>query len=147
MAEICKSKELVKLLGCENESNPEDIIPYKWSFPHEYIPNTITTTDRFINFDIKASIDPKNNVYKNLTIYFFVVCHEDAVRYKEKGRDYLWYDKVTCELDDIFSEQNKLGVGETTLTDNVPYYPQQKFKGRLLTFTVKDFYNGLKYGK
>ena len=147
MAELCMSPEIVKLLGCENEEYPEDIIPYKWSFPHEYIPDTITTTDRFINYEISATIDHKNNTFKDLTIFFFVVCHEDVIRYKENGRSYLWYDKVTCELDNIFCEKNILGVGETTLVSNVPYCPQQKFKGRLLKFVVKDFNNGLKYGK
>ena len=147
MTEICKSKELVKLLGCANEKHPEDVIPYKWSFPHEYIPDTITETDKFINFEISATIDHKNNTFKDLTIFFFVVCHEDVIRYKENGRSYLWYDKVTCELDNIFCEKNILGVGETTLVSNVPYCPQQKFKGRLLKFVVKDFNNGLKYGK
>ena len=141
------SKELVKLLGCADEEYPEDIIPYKWSFPHEYIPDTITTTDRFINYEISAAIDPNNNTFKDLTIYFFVVCHEDVIRYKEKGRTYLWYDKVTCELDNIFCEKNILGVGKTYLVSNVPYCPLQKFKGRLLKFVVKDFNNGLKYGK
>lgn len=34
-----------------------------------------------------------------------------------------------------------------SFVDNFPYNPQQKFKGRLLRFTVKDFNNGLKYGK
>ena len=86
-------------------------------------------------------------MYKDLTIYFFAVCHEDAIRYKEKGRSYLWYDKVTCELDNIFCEKNVLGIGKTYLVSNVPYCPQQKFKGRLLKFVVKDFNNGLKYGK
>ena len=147
MAEICKSEELVKLLGCADEEYPEDIIPYKWSFPHEYIPDTIAETDKFINFEISATLDKKNNVYKDLTIYFFVVCHEDVIRYKDKGINYLWYDKATCELDNIFSEKNILGVGETTLISNVPYCPQKKFKGRLLKFAVKDFNNGLKYGK
>ena len=147
MTEICTSEEIVKLLGCENEKHPEEVIPYKWSFPHEYIPDTITQTDRFINFEISATIDPKNNVYKDLTIYFFVVCHEDAIRYKDGLNTYLWYDKATCELDNIFCEKNILGVGETVLVSNVPYCPQQKFKGRLLKFIVKDFNNGLKYGK
>ena len=147
MTEICKSKELVKLLGCANEKHPEDIIPYKWSFPHEYIPDTIAETDKFINFEISAALDTRNNVYKDLTIYFFVVCHEDVIRYKDKGINYLWYDKVTCELDNIFSEKNILGVGKTYLVSNVPYCPQQKFKGRLLKFVVKDFNNGLKDGK
>ncbi len=147
IAEVCKSKELVKLLGYENEKNPEDVIPYKRCFPHEYIPDTITETDRFINFEISAIIDQKNNVFKDLTIYFFVVCHQDVVRYSEKGREYLWYDKVACELDNIFCGKNILGIGETMLTSNISYCPQNKFKGRLLKFIVKDFNNGLKYGK
>lgn len=147
MTAICKSKELIKLLGCENEKYPEDIIPYKWSFPHEYIPDTITETDRFINFEISATLDSRNNVYKDLLIYFFVVCHENVIKYKDNGINYLWYDKVTCELDNMFSEKNVFGVGETNLISNTPYCPQNKFKGRLLKFSVKDFYNGLKYGK
>lgn len=147
MNEICRSKELIKLLGCENEEYPEDIIPYKLSFPHEYVPETITKTDKFINFEISAYLDIKNNVYKDLQIYFFVMCHQDIVIYEEKSRKYLWYDRVTCELDNIFCEKNILGVGKTTLSSNIPYCPQNKFKGRMLKFIVKDFNNGLKYGK
>ena len=140
---ICKSKELVKLLGCENEEHPEDILPYKWVFPHEFIPETITKTERYINFEISATLDSRNNTYKDLTIYFFVLCHENVVRYKGG----LWYDSVVCELDNIFCENNILGVGKTYLISNVPYFPQNKFKGRLLKFSVMDFNNGLKNGK
>lgn len=143
LQEICKSAELVKLLGCENEEYPEDILPYKWVFPHEFIPETITKTERYVNFEVSATLDPKNNTYKDLTIYFFVLCHEDVIRYKGT----LWYDRVVCELDDIFCETNVLGVGKTYLMSNVPYSPQNKFKGRLLKFSVKDFNNGLKNGK
>ena len=145
--EICKSHELIKLLGCEKEEYPEDVIPYKYSFPHEYIPETVTETKKFINYEISAVIDPRNNTFKDITIYFFVVCHEEVINYKEKGRTYLWYDKVVCELDNIFCEKNVLGIGKTVLISNTPYCPQQKFKGRLLKFIVKDFNNGLKYGK
>lgn len=147
MEQICKSDELIKLLGESDEEYPEDIIPYKWSFPHEYIPDTITQTDKFINFEISAAIDPRNDVYKDLTIYFYIICHQDAIRYEENGRTYLWYDKAVCELDNIFSDKNILGIGTTTLVSNVPYYPQQKFKGRLLKFVVKDFSDGAKYGR
>lgn len=143
LQEICKSEELVKLLGCENEEYPEDILPYKWVFPHEFIPETITKTERYVNFEVSAILDPKNNTYKDLTIYFFVFCHEDVIEYKGT----LWYDRVVCELDDIFCETNVLGVGKTYLVSNVPYSPQNKFKGRLLKFSVKDFNNGLKNGK
>ena len=80
-----------------------------------------------------------------MTIYVFEVGHEDAEKDKKYGG--LWYDTATCELDNIFCEEYVLGVGETTLVSNKPYCPQKKFKGRLLTFVVKDFNNGLKYGK
>lgn len=145
LVEICNSEKLIRLLGLENEEYPEEILPYKYVFPHEYIPDTITKTDRFINFEISATIDSRNNVFKDLTIYIFVVGHEDVVRDKKYGG--LWYDTATCELDNIFCENNILGVGETILVSNVPYCPQQKFKGRLLKFVVKDFNNGIKNGK
>lgn len=146
MDNICKSKELIKLLGCEDERHPEDVIPYNKSFPHEFIPEVITGTERFVNYEISATLDSKNNVYKDLTIYFFVMCHEEAIKYYENGRAFLWYDKVTCELDEIFCDGNWLGVGETRLISNNPYTPHQKFKGRLLKFVVKDFNNGKRYG-
>lgn len=145
---ICESPELVKLLGEEKAKDPEDAILWKWVFPHEFIPETITETNRYINFEISATIDSKNNVYKDLTIYFFILSHQDVIRYKEKGRSFLWYDKVVCELDNIFNENDILGIGGTMeLVSNLPYCPQQKFKGRMLKFIVKDFNNGLKYGK
>ena len=147
MEQICNSKELVKLLGESDAEHPEDAIPFKRCFPHEFIPDTITKTDKYINFDISATLDPRNNVYKDLTIYFFISCHEEVVQYRENGRTYLWYDKVVCELDQLFSETFKLGVNELALSSNLPYCPQQKFKGRVLKFKVNDFYNGLKYGK
>lgn len=147
MDRICKSEELVKLLGCENAEYPEDVIPYHKSYPHEYIPEVITKTERFINYELSATLDQKNNIYKDLTIYFFVVCHEEVIRYKEKGRTFLWYDKAVCELDEIFCDGEWLGVGEVKLVSNTPYSPHQKFKGRLLKFVAKDFNDGKKYGK
>lgn len=148
MDAIVSSSELVKLLGEENSEYPEDVIPWKWVFPHEFIPEVITETNRYINFEISANIDSRNNVYKDIAIYFYILSHQDVIRYKEKGRSFLWYDKVACELDNIFNEHDILGIGGTMqLVSNVPYFPQQKFKGRVLKFVVKDFNNGLKYGK
>ena len=147
MEQICRSEEIIKLLGEADEEHPEDVIPYKWSFPHEYIPETITETNRYINFDISTSRDSRNDVYKNVTVYFYVLCHQDVVKYIENSRTYLWYDKVVCELDSIFCNKNILGIGTTVLVDNVPYSPQKNFKGRLLKFIVKDFNDGARYGK
>ena len=89
----------------------------------------------------------RNKTLKELTIWFFISCHQNAVPYFENGRSFLWYDQVVCAIDGLFSDQNKLGIGKMELQSNAPYYPQQKFKGRQLTFKVFDFYNGERYGK
>lgn len=148
MQAIVDSKNLVALLGESESEYPEETIPYHRVWPHEYIPEVITNTDRFINFDISAFLDERNNVYKDLSVYFYIFCHQDVAKYSENGRTYMWYDKAVCEIDDLLSDSNLLGVvGTLSLIQNIPYYPQQKFKGRLLKFTVKDFNNGLKYGR
>lgn len=147
MSEICKCKPLVKLLGCEDEEYPERYLPWRYVFPHEHVPETVIVTDRFINFDISAYLDYRNNVYKNLTIQFYALCHIDAIRYIEDGREYLWYDRVVCELDNLFNESDFFGVGRMEIVGNYIYIPKYEFRGRRLEFTIKDFTNGLKYGK
>ena len=148
MDKLCRDKEVLKLLGASDMEHPEDVLPYSQFYPHEYIPETITETERFICFDISATNDPKNNTLKDLMIYFFISCHQDVVPYFENGRSFLWYDKVVCALEEIFTDQQGIfGVGKIEFLSNKPYYPQQKFKGRQLQFHVFDFYNGRKYGK
>lgn len=145
---IIDSSKLIQLLGKEDSDDPESDMLFHCVYPHEFVPETIDETKRYINFEISATIDPRNNVYKDLVVYFFILSHKDVIRYSEHGTDYLWYDKVVCELDNIFSEHDVLGIGGTLqLVSNTPYSPQYKFKGRLLKFIVKDFNNGLRYGK
>ena len=145
---VINSPEIIKLFGFDDEDEAKSTIPYHYMFPHEYIPDVVESTHRFINFEIGANIDSKNHTFKDLTIYFYIFCHQDVVNYKDQGRKYLWYDRVVCVLDDIFNENDKIGIGgKMDLVSNIPYYPEKKFKGRLLKFVVKDFYNGLKYGK
>ena len=147
MNELCTDPEILKLLGEYDNEHPEDSIPFNKVYPHEFIPEPITDTKRYIAFDMRAVLDMQNKTLKSLTIWFFISCHQDVIPYFEDGRSFLWYDKVVCALDELFSDQNKLGIGKMQLEENTPYYPQQKFKGRRLTFTVFDFYNGRKYGK
>lgn len=144
---LCTDPEILKLLGESGSDHPEDTIPFHKVFPHEYIPEVVTKTEKFINFEIRADHNPKNKTLKNLTIWFFVFCHQDVVPYFEDGRMFLWYDAVVCALDNLFTDQNPFGIGDLELVSNVPYCPEKVFKGRQLTFTIFDFYNGAKYGK
>lgn len=147
MDELCKNPAIIKLLDEENSEYPEETIPYQKVFPYEFIPETIMETDKFICFEIQAYMDYYNKVLKDLTVWFFIFCHEKVVRRIEDGRQFLWYDSVVCELDNLFTDTDILGLTKISLQSNVPYYPVQRFKGRQLSFKAKDFYNGKKYGK
>lgn len=147
MNAICKSPELVKLLGEESSEYPEETIPYNKVFPYEFIPETIQETDRYINFELQTYYDEFNDVLRNVTVYFFIFCHHEAIRYVEDGSTYLWYDRIACELDNIFTDNDVIGIGKTKIISNIPYYPVNRFKGRQLQFKIKDFNDGRKYGK
>jgi len=139
---ILKNKEIVELLGFDANTDVEEIL-YKRIFPHEYIPDTLKEATKYINFDIETTLDPFNNVFNNITIQFFLLAHDGVLR-TSKG---LWYDRVACQLDDMFTESNLFGVGKIMLVGNGRYVPTKDIRGRVLTFTVKDFTNGKKYGK
>lgn len=144
---LCTDPEILKLLGESDTKYPEDTIPFHKVYPHEYIPETVTDTRRLINFDIRADLNNRNKTLKNLTIWFWVVCHQDVVPYFEDGRPFCWYDCAVCALDNLFTDTNPFGIGNLELISNVPYCPEKVFKGRQLTFTIFDFYNGARYGK
>lgn len=155
---LCESDRVCTLLGVDKKE-AYHLLPFHKSFPHEWIPDVQTQTDRFINFEISATKNVINDVFKDITIYFFVVCHKDIARWKDDFNDEydddivdLWYDEATCALDDIFNDKrtDDLGfgiVGTMELISNKPYVPQEKYRGRILTFKVRDFENGKKYGK
>lgn len=142
ITDICKSGELVKLLGCTGEEDPKDQILYKQCFPYNYIPDTVTGTERFISFDIGSIRNEKNHMYSDLTVYFYIICHQDAARYHENSEEILWHDKAACELYRIFGGKNTLGLGKASLLSNEPYSPLKNLTGRILKFAVRDFNNG-----
>lgn len=146
--ELCTNPDIIRLLDESDSPNPEDVIPFQKVFPHEYIPEVIEDTRRLICFDISANIDSRNKVLKDMTVYFFLSCHQDVVKYYENGRMFLWYDRVACTIENIFSHRYmQFGVGKIEFVSNKPYYPQQKFKGRQLILKLYDFNNGALYGK
>ena len=141
-AAILGDEEICELMDTTKAKAVKDLY-YRHIYPHEYIPETMKDADKYINFELQASMDWRNNVFNDITIWFFVLCHDDLLR-TDKG---LWTDRTTCRIDEIFTENNILGIGTTSLMMNAPYVPTKDVRGRALTFKVKDFTKGGKYGK
>ena len=84
MNELCTDPEILKLLGEYDNEHPEDSIPFNKVYPHEFIPEPITDTKRYIAFDMRAILDMQNKTLKSLTIWFFIACHQDVIPYFEE---------------------------------------------------------------
>lgn len=157
MNKICQNPKLIKLLANTDEleeTDPEEwdsILPYNHVYPHEYVPPTNMENGKFLNFEIQAAIDERNRTFKDMQLYFFAICHQNSVDIIEDGYHRCWFDVVAAEIDNMFGEQNVLGVGTTRIVSNEPYYVSYAanipYKGRTLIFTVKDFTDGLKLGR
>lgn len=174
MNAICENKRLVRLLTPDekleglSETEQEKVIkkakqylPYDYLLPYELVTTTLTERERFLGFEVSATYDEKQKVYKDMTIDFFVVCHQEKIKYKDpdmKGYYRRWYDLVVCELDEMFCGDDKnainingIGVGKMKLVSNEPYFVSYAreipYKGRTLTFSTQNWYNGRKYGR
>lgn len=177
MNAICKNDRLVRLLTPDEEEvpkNPKQYLPYKYLLPYELVTGTLTERARFLGFEISATYDDRQKVYKDMTIDFFVVSHQELINYPDPdmpGYYRRWYDLVVCELDDMFCSDNKetrnvetgklikaeslksgeIGIDKMVMKTNEPYFVSYAreipYKGRHLEFKLNDFVKGDKYGK
>lgn len=168
---ICENETLVRLLVPEEKGkdgkwinpfddedfDPTEELPYKYLMPYELVTGTLTEKGRYLGFDVSIIIDPKNHVFKDMTINFFVISEQTLIPYNEgiidgsrNGYKSCWYDLVTCELDTMFSGTNQLGVGKMELVQNDPYFVSYAreipYKGRTLTFKVLDYTDATTHG-
>lgn len=186
MNAICENERLVELLTPDEQleglsikekkevfKKAKQYLPYKYLLPYELVTGTLTERARFLGFEISATYDDRQKIYKNITIDFFVISHQELIQYKDpdmKGYYRRWYDLVVCELDDMFCGDNKeikdengkliksesiklgeIGVGKMVLKSNEPYFVSYAreipYKGRTIQMVIQDFQDGKKYGK
>lgn len=186
MNAICENERLVELLTPDEQleglsikekkevfKKAKQYLPYKYLLPYELVTGTLTERARFLGFEISATYDDRQKIYKNITIDFFVISHQELIQYKDpdmKGYYRRWYDLVVCELDDMFCGDNKeikdengkliksesiklgeIGVGKMILKSNEPYFVSYAreipYKGRTVQMVIQDFQDGKKYGK
>lgn len=174
MNKICENERLVRLLTPDEKleglseaaqrevlKKAKQYLPYDYVLPYELVTSTLTERERFLGFEISATYDERQKVYKDMTIDFFAVCHQEKIKYKDpdmKGYYRRWYDLVVCELDDMFCGNGEkaialgeIGVGKMILKTNEPYFVSYAreipYKGRHLEFRILDWIKGDKYGK
>ena len=145
MTTMMKCPTLVELLGGVINEDIGLAIDLKWKnlIPQQYLPDTVSTTEAFIFFDMdtsNANSNEKKDTYKSAIIYFWVVVHKDINRHG----DGLLNDLIVWELKKLFKNQS-LGLGKAHEVYNRIFSTGSKdFTGRVLGIRITDWDESVK---
>ena len=129
MTNLITSQKLVELVGgvIDEETGFATDLIWKNFIPQQYLPNTVTTAESFIFYDIETDSDIKKDTYKNVIIYFWIVVHKGINRYSDGSG--LLNDKIV-KMHEVY---NRLFDAKN---DN--------FTGRILGFRITDWSDTVK---
>lgn len=145
MTNMITSQKLVKLVGGELDQETGFATDLIWTnfIPQQYLPNTVTTEEAFIFYDIETDSDIRKDTYKNVVIYFWIVVHKRINRYKDGSG--LLNDKIVWELKKIFKNNNILGIGKIHEVYNRLFDTKNdNFTGRILGLRITDWSDTVK---
>lgn len=145
MTNLITSYKLIELVGGTIDEETGFATDLIWTnfIPQQYLPNTITTEEAFIFYDIETNTDLRKDTYKDVIIYFWIVVHKKINR--NKNGSGLLNDKIIWELKKLFRNQNVLGIGKTHEIYNRLFDTKSDdFTGRVLGFRITDWSDGVK---
>lgn len=145
MTNLITSQKLVELVGGVIDEETGFATDLIWTnfIPQQYLPNTVTTEEAFIFYDIETDSDVRKDTYKNVIIYFWIVVHKRINRYKDGSG--LLNDKIVWELKKIFKNSNILGIGKIHEVYNRLFDTKNdNFTGRILGLRITDWSDTVK---
>lgn len=104
-------------------------------FKYAFVPNVQDDEKTFIAFEINGRTSNNTNLYKNISLSFFIFSHANVIRYKT---GHLRTDLIDECVQDLFNENNDFGVGLMYCTEDKYLKVSNNYYGRQLTFKVKD---------
>lgn len=79
---ICSSDEIYQLLKLDGDTKSTCGIDlsYKQIYPYGYIPNTNVEKSVFIAFDVDIPRVRTGNIYKDVGVHIYLLCHSDLMK-------------------------------------------------------------------
>lgn len=136
MEDLVTSEEIVKLVNPELNFEDSKSLIYKSFFPFEYVPKTIETADTFICFEVDIQKAIGSLLYLPI-IYVWIFTHQDNMRMPDGSG--VRTDRLASAVSDLINGSMKYGIGELDLSSVNRFSPAEDFRGRVLTFSTKDY--------
>lgn len=139
MTYLSTNKQIVELCGGEFGKKQNGRI----FFPYEYVPETIEETFCGVCFDVESQRG-EVAAYDTMLMYFFIFCHYGMASAPDLPG--LRYDMIAHQITRDLDDKPFFGIGKCQLRMNQIYVARRmarEMRGRVLTFTVTDFSQGL----
>lgn len=137
---ILNSNNIIQLLLNKDTYSDEEVddLMYTQVFPYLYVDGTQTSVLSYLCIEINIPRIPTNTI-KDIQIIVLAYCHKDCMKYTKKGylgtRADILADMVERELRD----SDRFGIGKLRLTSVSHFFPNNKYYGREMRFTIPDF--------
>lgn len=137
---ILNSNNIIQLLLNKDTYSDEEVddLMYTQIFPYLYVDGTQIEVLSYICLEVNVPRIPTNTI-KDIQIIVLAYCHKDCMKYTKKGylgtRADILADMVERELRD----SDRFGIGKLRLTSVSHFFPNNKYYGREMRFTIPDF--------
>lgn len=133
---ILNSHECCEVMNCEEENIGK--LLYSQIFPYLYVDETQTEVLPFLCFDTTmAKFSTSTTKIINLIVWAY--CHKDCMKYSKRGYPGTRVD-VMCEIvERLVRTSDDFGIGEPTLEVADIIFPNAKYYGKKLIFSIADF--------
>lgn len=137
---ILNSNNIIQLLLNKDTYSDEEVddLMYTQIFPYLYVDGTQIEVLSYLCLEVNVPRIPTTTI-KDIQIIIWAYCHKDCMKYSKKGflgtRVDILADMVERELRD----SDRFGIGKLRLTSVSHFFPNNKYYGREMRFTIPDF--------
>ena len=136
MKTFCKNENIVRLVtDSEDAPVPDFDLPYNQIFPFEFVPETVSEGTTFICFDVDIE-DVISKTFYMPIIYIWMFTHKSKLRLEHGG---IRLDQLAVEINKELNGSRYFGLGELELRRVDRFVPVLDYRGRVLTYTARDF--------
>lgn len=134
--DICET-----LLGKDFTSDNRSDLIYTQVFPYLYVDETQTEVLSYICVEVDIPRVPTGTM-KDMKLIVWAYSHKDCMRYSYDGYSGTRADILSDMIDRQVSNPETCrtyGIGKPTLSSVTYFFPQSKYYGRQMIYTIPDF--------
>ncbi|MBS6643649.1 MAG: hypothetical protein KH366_08725 [Clostridiaceae bacterium] len=133
------SQDIVSLLLNDTitDDNVENLV-YSQIFPYLYVNDTQTEELSYLCIEVEVPRIPTKMI-KDMKIIVWAYCHKGIMKYSRKDFLGTRADILSDMVDRCLMGSDNFGIGRPTLESDTHFFPNDKYYGRQLIYTMPEF--------